>query len=122
MYFFFYQTSSIYKDGADKETPSHRICLFSAVLSLMLRKENAIKCIDINNKISFTEPIRWRYSDISKRAWNVSESNNRHTKKFYKMSGLSVNEDKTKAIWIDSVSRSDLRLCRDYNFHWEQKY
>ena len=43
-----------------------------------------------------------------------------HTKNFYKMSGLRINEDNTKAIWIGSMPRSDLKLCHDYNLHWEQ--
>ena len=36
------------------------------------------------------------------------------------MSGLRINEDKTKALWIGSMSRSDLKLCRDYNLDWKQ--
>ena len=36
------------------------------------------------------------------------------------MSGLKINEDKTKALWIGSMSGSDLRLCHNYNLDWEQ--
>ena len=36
------------------------------------------------------------------------------------MSGLKINEDKTKALWIGSMSGSDLRLCHNYNLNWEQ--
>ena len=36
------------------------------------------------------------------------------------MSGLKINEDKTKTLWICSMSGSDLRLYHNYNLDWEQ--
>ena len=37
------------------------------------------------------------------------------------MSGLNLNIDKTKAIWIGPTSKSNSRLCRNYNLDWNQE-
>ena len=34
--------------------------------------------------------------------------------KFYNMSGLKINVDKTKAIWIGSMTKSNRKLCQEY--------
>ena len=34
--------------------------------------------------------------------------------KFYKLSGLKINEEKTRAIWIGAKSNSNDKLCNDY--------
>ena len=36
------------------------------------------------------------------------------------MSGLKINEEKTKALWIGSMSRSDLQLCQEFRLDWDQ--
>lgn len=94
--------------------------LCAEVLSLMLRKENAIKGIDINDKSYLLS----QYADDTQIFLDGSETSLKVTlgllKKFYKMSGLKINEDKTKALWIGSMSKSDLRLCREYKLDWEQ--
>ena len=36
------------------------------------------------------------------------------------MSGLKLTEDKTKAVWIDSMANSELKMCNDYNLDWDQ--
>ena len=36
------------------------------------------------------------------------------------MSGLNINEDKTNALWIGSMSRSDVRLWNECKLDWEQ--
>ena len=36
------------------------------------------------------------------------------------MSGLKINKDKTKAIWIGSRINSTEILCREHNLDWEQ--
>lgn len=94
--------------------------LCAEVLSLMLRKENAIKGIDINDKSYLLS----QYADDTQIFLNGSETSLKVTlgllKKFYIMSGLKINEDKTKALWIGSMSRSDLKLCREYKLDWEQ--
>ena len=41
-------------------------------------------------------------------------------KKFYSMSGLKINVEKTRAIWIGSLSHSNRQLCREYKLDWSQ--
>ena len=41
-------------------------------------------------------------------------------KKFYNMSGLKINEDKTKALWIGAMCHSEKKMCKEYNLDWEQ--
>ena len=36
------------------------------------------------------------------------------------MSGLKINVDKTKAIWIGTKQFSDEKLCIDYNLDWSK--
>ena len=40
---------------------------------------------------------------------------------FNKMSGLKVNEEKTKALWVGSMSKSQKKNCQEYDLDWEQK-
>ena len=40
--------------------------------------------------------------------------------KFYKLSRLKINEEKTRAIWIGAKSNSNNKLCKDYKFDWTQ--
>ena len=42
-------------------------------------------------------------------------------KKFYNMSGLKINEEKTKALWIGAMCHSEKKICKEYNLDWEQK-
>ena len=85
-----------------------------------MRKEIAIKGIDINDKTFLLS----QYADDTQIFLNGSETSLLATlgilKKFYLMSGLKINEDKIKALWIGSMSGSDLRLCHNYNLDWEQ--
>ena len=37
---------------------------------------------------------------------------------FYKMSGLKMNVDKTKAIWIGAMSGSNKKLCQEVKPDW----
>ena len=72
--------------------------LCAEVLSLMMRKEIAIKRIDINDKTFLLS----QYADDTQIFLNGSETSLLATlgilKKFYLMSGLKINEDKTKAL------------------------
>ena len=40
--------------------------------------------------------------------------------KFYKLSWLKINEEKTRAIWIGAKSNSNIMLCEDYTLDWTQ--
>ena len=94
--------------------------LCAEVLSNMIRKEKSIKGIHINNilyKLS-------QYADDTQVFLDGSEASLRATlevlDKFYKMSGLKMNKDKTKSIWIGSRINSTETLCREHNLDWEQ--
>ena len=90
------------------------------VLSLMLRKEESVKGIHINDKLFLLS----QYADDTQIFLDGSESSLRTTlnilHKFYEMSGLKINEEKTKALWIGSMSRSDLQLCQEFRLDWDQ--
>ena len=37
------------------------------------------------------------------------------------MSSLKINIEKTRAVWIGSMNKSNCQLCRDIHLNWEQK-
>jgi len=37
---------------------------------------------------------------------------------YYKISGLKINTDKTKVVWLGSMRESDRRFCRENNLKW----
>ena len=37
------------------------------------------------------------------------------------MSGLKINVDKTRALWIDSLSNSEETFCDEYSLDWSQE-
>ena len=39
---------------------------------------------------------------------------------FARFSGLKINTDKTRLLWIRSKKRSKYKLCNNYNFDWTQ--
>ena len=39
---------------------------------------------------------------------------------FYLMSGLKLNIEKTRAIWIGSINKSNRILCNDFKLDWNQ--
>ena len=113
------QNSFIYKADADPVTP-YIFILCAEKLSRMLRNEDSVKGININNK-SF---LLGQYADDSQIFLDSSESSLRSTRHilqiFYEMSGLKINAEKTKALWIGSMSGSNIKLCQDYNLDWDQ--
>ena len=94
--------------------------LCAEVLSNMIRIEKSIKGININNILYNLS----QYADDTQIFLDGSEASLRATlgilDKFYKMSGLKINKDKTKAIWIGSRINSTEILCREHNLDWEQ--
>ena len=85
----------------------------------MIKKEESIKGININN-ILFTLS---QYADDTQIFLDGSEASLRATLQileiFYNMSGLKINKDKTKALWIGSKINSTERLCNEHNLDWE---
>ena len=86
----------------------------------MLRKEESVKGIHINKKLFLLS----QYADDTQIFLDGSVSSLRSTlsilHKFYEISGLKINEEKTKAFWIGSMSRSDLKLCQEFRLDWDQ--
>ena len=76
------------------------------ILGKMIRNDKNMQGIKINNKIFKL----CQYADDTQIFLDGSE-NSLHQlmlilKKFYNMSGLKVNEDKTKALWIGQLCKS----------------
>ena len=87
----------------------------------MLRNEESVKGININNKSFLLSP----YADDTQIFFDGSESSLRSTLHILhilnEMSGLKINTGKkTKALWIGSMSRSNIKLRHDYNLDWDQ--
>ena len=95
--------------------------LCAEVLSQMIRKDNLIKGIIIENK----EFKLSQYADDTQIFLDGSEISLKKTldklKLFYSMSGLKINVEKTRAIWIGSMNRSNRKLCLEYNLDWNQE-
>ena len=70
----------------------------------MIRNDNNIRGIKIDNK----EYKISQYTDDTQLFLNGSENSLRETQddiqKFYEMSGLMINVEKTKAMWLGSLS------------------
>ena len=81
----------------------------------MVRNDNKLRGIVINNK----EFKLCQYADDTQLFLDGSEKSLHQLmyilKKFYKMSGLKINVDKTKALWIGAMGKSEKRLCNEYN-------
>ena len=87
----------------------------------MIRNDRKLQGIKINNK----EFKLSQYADDTKIFLDGSE-NSLHQlmlilRKFYNLSGLKVNEDKTKALWVGAMCKSEKRMCKEYNLDWDQK-
>ena len=76
----------------------------------MIKNSNDIREITIDNK----EYKISQYADDTQLFLNGSENSLRETldvlQKFYEMSGLKIYVDKSKAIWIGSLSNFPTRL------------
>lgn len=94
--------------------------LCAEVLGQMIRKNENIKGIIINDK----EYKISQYADDTQILLDGSETSLKNTLNmlhtFYSMSGLKINAEKTKAIWIGAYSNSELKLCKEYQLDWSQ--
>ena len=94
--------------------------LGAEVLSHMIRKDNLIKGILIQNK----EHKLSQYADDTQIFLDGSELSSRKTlaklKSFHSFSGLQINVEKTRAIWIGSMNKSNRKMCEDYKLDWNQ--
>lgn len=95
--------------------------LCAEVLSKMIRMDNLIHGIIINNK----EFKLSQYADDTQLFLDGSEASLKYTldtlQNFYQMSGLKINVEKTKAVWIGAMCKSNRKMCREYELDWEQQ-
>ena len=92
--------------------------LCAEILGLMIRQNQEIKGIQINGKTHLLS----QYADDTQLFLDGSEESLRATlgvfEQFYLMSGLKMNFEKTKAIWIGSEADSNTKLCTQYDLDW----
>ena len=91
------------------------------ILGKMIRIDRKLQGIKINNK----EFKLSQYADDTQIFLDGSD-NSLHQlmlilRKFYNLSGLKVNEDETKALWMGAMCKSEKRMCKEYNLDWDQK-
>jgi hypothetical protein len=94
--------------------------LCAEILSLLIKQNKDISGIKINN----IEFLISQYADDTTLILDGTEKslyNSLKVLKFYaEISGLHVNVDKTKAIWIGSMKGSENKLCHDIHLQWER--
>ena len=92
--------------------------LCAEILGKMLRTNENVKGININKK----ELLLSQYANDTQIFLDGSERSLREAlsilDRFYAISGLKINVEKTKAIWIGALSNSEIRICRNYNLDW----
>ena len=95
--------------------------LCAEILGKMIRNNKDFKGIHINNK----EFKLSQYADDTQLLLDGSEISLKEAlrtlKQYYIMSGLKINVDKTRALWIGSLSNSEKTLCDEYPLDWSQE-
>ena len=90
------------------------------ILGLMIRNDENVKGIKINGK----EYKLSQYADDTQLFLDGSElslySAVSILNKFYNMSGLNINLEKTRAVWIGSMGKSTKIMCKNFKLDWEQ--
>ena len=90
------------------------------ILAHLIRKNHKIKGIKIKN----TEYLVSQYADDTSLILDATEEslkNALNTITYYsKFSGLSMNHDKTRVIWLGAMKGSSNRLCKNLNLNWDQ--
>ena len=88
--------------------------LCAEILEKMIKNNRDIKGIQINNK----EFKLSQYADDTQLLLDGSEISLKEAlrtlKQYYIMSGLKINVDKTRDLWIGSLSNSEETLCDEY--------
>ena len=94
--------------------------LCAEILGKMIRSNDKIKGIKINTK----EFKLSQYADDTQIFLDGTEDSLNEAllilNKFFLMSGLKINVEKTRAIWIGSLNNSNRQICREYNLDWTQ--
>ena len=96
--------------------------LCAEILGKMLRTNKNVKGININGN----DFLLSQYADDTQIFLDGTEQSLREAlsvlDRFYAISGLKINIEKTKAIWIGSLKNSEVRICRNYNLDWTEGY
>ena len=93
--------------------------LVAEILGIMIRDNKEIKGIVLHNK----EHKIGQYADDTELFLDGSENslqiaiNTLET--FYKMSGLKMNNQKTKVVWLGVMAGSSIKICKDLQLDWE---
>ena len=94
--------------------------LCAEILGKMVRDNEIITGINISGKKFRLS----QYADDTQLFLDGTEQSLKETlnvlKLFYLMSGLKINVEKTRAIWIGSLSHSNRQLCKEYKLDWSQ--
>ena len=92
--------------------------LCAEILAILARQNKSIKGINIKDKIYTLS----QYADDTTFFLDGSKQSLENTlillKDFSEISGLNINTEKTKVIWIGSKKRSKTRYCDQYNLVW----
>ena len=92
----------------------------SDILTRIIKDEKDIQGIKINN----SEYLIAQYADDTKVFLDGTETSLRATLNafnfFYAISGLKINLEKTRAIWLGSMAGSGRKLCSDHDLNWTQ--
>ena len=108
--------------GCRQEDPisPYLFILCAEILGKMVRKNKEIKGISINGK----EYKLSQYADDTQLILDGTEKSLKAAlnllKQFYIMSGLKINVDKTRALWIGSSCGSPETLCEEFALDWSQ--
>ena len=90
------------------------------ILAHLIRKNPEIKGFKINN----TEYLVSQYADDTSLILEATEKSLKNALNlityYSKFSGLSMNNDKTRVIWLGAMKGSDIRLCQEFNLNWDQ--
>ena len=90
------------------------------ILNNIFHKNKDIKGIEINGKehkiLQFADDTEFLLDGSQESFLATLET----LTKFRKISGLKINEEKTRAIWIGSLRNSTQRLCQEYRLDWNQ--
>ena len=94
--------------------------LCAEILALLIRKNKNIRGIEVGGK----EYLVSQYADDTSLTLDASELSLKTTFKILKFyadaSGLQVNIEKTKVIWLSSLKDSNNRICSEHNLSWEK--
>ena len=94
--------------------------LCAEILPLMIKNSTGIRGIVVGEKQYLTS----LYADDTTIFLDGSEGSLKYTLsilKFYaKASGLHINIDKTRVLWLGNMKGSNTKLCKDINLCWDQ--